>query len=285
MKSMGYIGVRGAPTFSFQLTPVVKKLIIANVVIFVVSRVIGGGLVENLFAFQPRQVLLHPWGAVTYMFLHGDLMHLAGNMIVLFFFGPPLEGRWGSREFTKYFLICGMGGVGLSFIFASSAAIIGASAAVYGLMLAFAMTWPKAPIYVWGIYPVQARWLVAFFFLLAFTSAFGGAGGGIAHFAHLGGLVTGFVYLKSDWKTSEKIKGFAQAAGVKARRLAIVPSEDALRSSVGKARSADGEGMKEKATLDAVDQVLDKISAKGMKSLTDDERALLDEVSRRQRTN
>ncbi len=282
---MGYIGGRGAPTFSFQLTPVVKKLIIANVVIFVVSRVIGDGLVEGLFAFHPRRVLLQPWGAVTYMFLHGDLMHLAGNMIVLFFFGPPLEARWGSREFTKYFLICGMGGVGLSFIFASSASIIGASAAVYGLMLAFAMTWPKAPIYVWGIYPVQARWLVAFFFLLAFTSAFGGAGGGIAHFAHLGGLVTGFIYLKSDWKASDKLQGFARAAGAKARRLAIVPSEDTSRSSASKARSADALGTKEKATLDAVDQVLDKISAEGMSSLTDDERALLDEVSRRQRTN
>ena len=282
---MGYIGGRGAPTFRFHLTPMVKKLIIANVVIFVVSRVIGDGLVESLFAFQPRRVLLQPWGAVTYMFLHGDLMHLAGNMIVLFFFGPPLESRWGDREFTKYFLICGMGGVGLSFIFASSASIIGASAAVYGLMLAFAMIWPKAPIYVWGIYPVQARWLVAFFFLLAFTSAFGGAGGGIAHFAHLGGLVTGFIYLKSDWKTSEKLQGFARAAGVKARRLAIVPSEDTSRSSASKARSADALGTKEKATLDAVDQVLDKISAKGMSSLTDDERALLDEVSRRQRTN
>ncbi len=282
---MGYIGGGGAPTFRFQLTPVVKKLIIANVVIFVVSRVIGDGLVESLFAFQPQRVLLQPWGAVTYMFLHGDLMHLAGNMIVLFFFGPPLEGRWGSREFTKYFLICGMGGVGLSFIFASSASIIGASAAVYGLMLAFAMIWPKAPIYVWGIYPVQARWLVAFFFLLAFSSAFGAAGGGIAHFAHLGGLVTGFIYLKSDWKTAGKLQGFARAAGVKARRLAIVPSEDTSRSSASKARSAHASGTKEKATLDAVDQVLDKISAKGMSSLTDDERALLDEVSRRQRTN
>ena len=93
---MGYIGGRGAPTFRFQLTPVVKKLIIANVVIFVVSRVMGDGLVEGLFAFHPRRVLLQPWGAVTYMFLHGDLMHLAGNMIVLFFFGPPLEARWGA---------------------------------------------------------------------------------------------------------------------------------------------------------------------------------------------
>ncbi|MFV2006339.1 MAG: rhomboid family intramembrane serine protease [Longimicrobiales bacterium] len=282
---MGYNDGRGTPTFSFQLTPVVKKLIIATVGVFIVSRLVGGGLVESLFAFQPRRVLLQPWGAVTYMFVHGDLMHLAGNMIALFFFGPPLERRWGSREFTKYYLICGMGGVGLSFIFASSAAIIGASAAVYGVMLAFAMTWPKAPIYIWGIYPVQARWLVAFFFLLAFSSAFGGADGGIAYFAHLGGLVTGFIYLKSDWKAAGKLQRFANAAGTKVRRLAIVPGEDTLRSSASKARSADAEGTKEKATLDEVDQVLDKISAKGMSSLTDDERALLDEVSRRQRTN
>ncbi|GMR13669.1 MAG: rhomboid family intramembrane serine protease [Gemmatimonadota bacterium] len=282
---MGYSGGRGIPTFSFQLTPVVKKLIIVTVGVFIVSRLVGDGLVESLFAFQPRKVLLQPWGAVTYMFVHGDLMHLAGNMIVLFFFGPPLERRWGSREFTKYYLICGLGGVGLSFIFASSSAIIGASAAIYGLMLAFAMIWPKAPIYVWGIFPVQARWLVAFFFLLAFSSAFGAAGGGIAYFAHLGGLVTGFIYLKSDWKVSGKLQRFANAAGTKARRLAIVRIEDTSRASARKAGSTDASRRNERATLDAVDQVLDKISAEGMSSLTPDERALLDEVSRRQRTN
>ena len=125
------------------------------------------------------------------MFLHGDLWHLLINMLVLFFFGPPLEARWGSQEFIRFYVICGLGGAALSFLFAPQG-IIGASAAVYGVMLAFAITWPEAPIYVWGIFPIKAKWLAAFLFALTFISAVGGADGGIAHFAHLGGLVTGF---------------------------------------------------------------------------------------------
>ncbi len=280
---MGNYGAGGMPTFSYQLTPWVKKLIIANVVAFVLTLLIGADIALDWFAFQPRRVLVRPWGALTYMFLHGGFWHLAMNMLVLFFFGPALEARWGSREFIKYYLICGAGGVALSFLFAPYN-IIGASAAVYGLMLAFAMVWPTAPIYVWGIFPVQAKWLVAFLSVLTFMSAFGGAGGGVAHFAHLGGLVTGFIYLKSDWKASEKLKKFTSAARG-ARRLAIVPSEDAASASASKPRRADSSHEEDKATLDAVDQVLDKISAEGMSSLTDDERKLLDEVSRRRRMN
>ncbi len=280
---MGNYGAGGMPTFNYQLTPWAKKLIIANVVAFVLTMLIGADIALDWFAFQPRRVLVRPWGALTYMFLHGGFWHLAINMLVLFFFGPALEARWGAREFIKYYLICGMGGVALSFLFASHN-IIGASAAVYGLMLAFAMVWPTAPIYVWGIFPVQAKWLVGFLFFLTFMSAFGGAGGGVAHFAHLGGLVTGFIYLKSDWKASEKLQKFTNAARG-ARRLAIVPSEDAASASASKPRRADSSREDDKATLDAVDEVLDKISAEGMSSLTDDERKLLDEVSRRRRMN
>ncbi len=270
--------------FGGMLTPVVKRLLIANVAVFAVMLVPGTGrLAVDWFAFQPTRIFIRPWGVFTYMFIHGGLMHVAMNMLFLFFFGPPLESRWGGREFFKYYVICGLGGVALSYLFLP-ATVIGASAAIYGVMLAFAMNWPDAPIYVFGVFPVKAKWLVAFFFLVSLLSAFDGtAGGGIAHFAHLGGIVTGFIYLKSDLRSGKRVRPVAQS--VKTRRLAIVPRAD-RDERVGAGAAATSHGRKEEQALyDAVDRVLDKISAQGMSSLTPDELRLLDEVSKRHRAN
>lgn len=269
-------------TFGFGgVTPTVKRLMIANAAVFAVS-LLAGAFVLDWFAFQPTRIFFRPWGAVTYMFVHGDLMHLAVNMLILFFFGPPLEGRWGEREFLKFYFICGLGGVALSYVFLPNA-IIGASAAVYGVMLAFAMNWPRAPIYVWGIFPVEARYLVGFMFLLSLLSATNpNAGGGVAHFAHLGGLLAGFVYLKADWRPKQAMSR-KRKPGSPSRRLAIVPrdSEGKEQPGVRAGRTAPDEA----ALYDQVDAVLDKISAEGMSSLSPAELELLDEVSKRHRSN
>jgi hypothetical protein len=219
----------------------------------------------------------------TYMFVHGGFGHLFFNMLALFFFGPPLESRWGGREFFQYYLICGFGGVLLSFLFGPPAGIVGASAAVYGLMLAFAVSWPDAPIYVWGIFPVQAKWLVAFLFGLSVMNAFFSPGGGVAHMAHLGGLVTGFVYLKAGARPREKFAALKQRSARAARRLAIVPRDEETQAAAGALRTGTWRTVDESELLDAVDRVLDKISAEGMSALTPEERGLLDEVSRRHR--
>jgi len=266
----------------FSLTPWVKRLLIANVVVFFLSVVIGPDLVNRWFAFAPSAVLTRPWGAVTYMFLHGGFGHLFWNMLILFFFGPPLESRWGSQEFLKYYFICGLGGVALSFLFVPNW-IIGASAALYGLMLAFALNWPNAPIYIWGIFPVKAKWLVAFLFVVSLFSAFGGSGGGIAHFAHLGGLAAGFLYLKSDWRPGSTRK--VRTGGVKVRRMAIVPREEAGKDARPGTESGGDWTSRDDVVLDEVDRILDKISAQGMASLTPEERRVLDEVSRKHRSN
>jgi hypothetical protein len=217
------------------------------------------------------------------MFVHDGFGHLFFNMLVVFFFGPPLESRWGGAEFFRYYMICGLGGVGLSFLLAPTG-IIGASAACYGLMLAFAMSWPDAPIYIWGIFPVQAKWLMAGLFAMTVFYAFGPGGGGIAHMAHLGGIVTGFLYLKAgSWRPREPFAALRKSSAARAaRRLAIVPRDEDTQTAGaiggGTWRTAD-----EGQLLDAVDRVLDKISAEGMSALTADERRLLDEVSRRHR--
>lgn len=267
--------------FGGLLTPVVKRLLIANVAAFVATWVVGTSFAVDWFAFQPTRIFLRPWGVFTYMFIHGGFMHLALNMLVLFFFGPPLESRWGGQEFLKFYVICGLGGVALSFFFLP-AAVVGASAAVYGLMLAFAMNWPNAPIYIWGIFPVPAKWLVGFLFVLSFLSAFDGSqGGGVAHFAHLGGLLTGFVYLKGHRGVGDQARKLTKV--VKRRRLAIVPRDEA--EGAAPLPRTGRENPDEKALYDAVDRVLDKISAHGMSSLTQDELKLLDDMSRRHRAN
>jgi len=271
--------------FGYERTPWVLRLLVANVAIFLLTWVIGAAFIFEWFAFSPRYLLTRPWGAVTYMFLHGDIWHLLLNMLVLFFFGAPLERQWGSSEFLRYYLLCGLGGVAFSFFFAPASSIIGASAAVYGLMLAFAWHWPDAPIYIWGIFPVKARWLVGFFFVLTFVSAFGGAGGGVAHFAHLGGLVAGVAYLRYGEGWTSQIAG--RWSRPTSDRVTVV-SGPAARTEERKRKvrvRSPQSPRGEEELLDEVDRILDKISAQGMNSLTLAERRTLDEVSRQRRTH
>ncbi len=269
--------------FRMHLTPWVKRLLIANGAVYLLGAAVGPDVLWEWFGFSAREIIARPWAVLTYMFVHGGFWHLFWNMVALFFFGPPLEEKWGSSEFLRFYMVCGLGGVALSFLF-PAALVVGASAAIYGVMLAFAMNWPEAPIYVWGILPVKAKWLVGAFAVLAFLNAFfttGGAGGGVAHFAHVGGLVAAFLYLRSDWRPS--VRQRPKTAG-RPRRLAIVPRDPAAEAE-GSTRSNRRVDKEERALLDAVDRVLDKISAKGIESLTEEERRLLDEVSRRHRTN
>jgi membrane associated rhomboid family serine protease len=252
-------------------TPWVRKLLAANIVIFIVSWLLPA--LAGWFAFQPSSVLFRPWTLVTYMFIHGNFWHLLFNMLGLFFFGPPLEERWGSREFLKYYLICGLGGAALSFVFAFNSSVIGASAAVYGVMLAFALNWPDMPIYIWAIFPVKAKWVVIALATLSFMSAFG-ASDGVAHFAHLGGFAAGFLYLKMDAATGGPVQKIKRA--LSRRRLKVVPGSTTQKPDQSRA-------LREERTLDEVDRVLDKISTQGMASLTPEEKKLLDEVSKRYR--
>jgi membrane associated rhomboid family serine protease len=265
---------------SLRPTPMVKRLLIANSVVFAIALVLPE-LVLDWLAFQPTRIVFRPWAPLTYMFVHGSLGHLFFNMLMLFFFGPPLEGRWGEREFLKFYVICGLGGAALSFLF-MPVSIVGASGALYGVMIAFALNWPKAPIYVFGIFPVEARYLVGFMALVALLSATDSAtGSNVAHLAHLGGLITGWIYLKADFRTGAAISSVRRAT-TKRRRLAIVPADESEDEAV----TASSRPVKEDSALyDRVDAVLDKISAKGITALTPDELELLDEVSRKHRTN
>lgn len=275
--------------FGFGMTPWVKRLLIANAAVFVLMwllRQLAGVMIWPWLAFVPGAVLTQPWGLITYMFVHGSFWHLFINMLVLFFFGPPLESTWGSREFIKYYLIAGLGGAALSFVFAFDASIIGASAAVYGIMLAFAMNWPDAPIYIWGIFPIKAKWLVTIFFGISFIYAVTGSGGNTAHFAHLGGVLSGFLYLKMSDRVAMHSSGTLKRMKKRVSRfskprLTILPKDQ--EEDGGSRRRPPRRPRDEERMLDEVDRLLDKISTQGLSSLTDKEKRLLDDMSRKYR--
>jgi membrane associated rhomboid family serine protease len=185
------------------LSPAIKILIIANVVAFLISLVVPVIVVE--FALVPRAVLgqLAIYQLVTYMFLHGGIGHLLVNMLGLWMFGTELERTWGTRFFTKYYFVTGIGAGLLTLLWGLSplpyaesiyySAVIGASGAIYGVLLAFAMYFPHRTIYMYFIFPLQAKYFVMIVGAITFLSSIGAGGGGVAHTAHLGGIIVGYV--------------------------------------------------------------------------------------------
>lgn len=263
----------------FHITPWVRRLLIGNAVISLCAWLVPG--LFELLGFQASRALQHPWSFVTYMFVHGDFWHLFFNMLGLFFFGPPVEERLGSREFIKYYTICGLiGGAVLAFVFAPHAMLIGASGAVYAVMLAFAYFWPDMPIYIWGIFPVKAKWLVIAFVAASVLFMITPNGSSVAHWAHFGGFAVGFLYLKFGTAIGSPMEKLHRFTAARRRKLKVIPGQaQTLKRDEPRRRRNEAE------VLDEVDKVLDKISTHGMASLTADERKLLDEVSRRYRQN
>lgn len=283
-------------SFGITLTPWVKRLLIANTAIFLVTYVFPAlrllpPLVRYL-EFLPAAILQRPWTILTYQFVHGGPWHLLFNLLGLAFFGPPLEERWGSPEFLRYYLVCGFAG-GLASLAFPLTPIIGASAAIYGVLVAFALAWPENPIYVWGILPVKAKWLVTFLVGLSVFYTVTGGAAGVAHLAHLGGAVAGFVYLKSPiapspWGGSRRPRRNGRRSRLREildrirRRPRISPPEPKERAR--DARPAPQR--REVAVADPeIDRILDKIAADGMEALTPEERRHLEDASRRLRTN
>jgi membrane associated rhomboid family serine protease len=186
--------------FAERLTPAVKTLLIINGVLFVLQQLFDPYVVR-LFSLSAPLVLpwhFQVWRLGTYMFLHADFWHLFWNMFALFIFGCAIEEVWGSRSFFRYYTLCGLG----SALFALipwdpiwGYPIIGASGAIYGILAAFAVMFPRRQILLFFVLPIEARYLVLFYGLISFASAVSGAQG-VAHIVHLGGLVTGFALLR-----------------------------------------------------------------------------------------
>ena len=243
------------------MTPWVQRLLIANVLMYFVQQTVPG--LTQALEFVPIAILARPWTMVTYMFLHGGLSHILFNMIALYFFGSRVEMRLGPERFFALYFVGGISGALMSFAFEPRAAVIGASGAVFGVMLAFARFWPRDQIFIWGIIPIEARWLVGISTAMALFGGFSG-GGGVAHFAHLGGFVGAWFYLLF----LERRHG---AKRFKRDATAVPAATDSL---LGNWKKVD-RGTVHSVNKDEVNRILDKISASGIGSLTPQERLFL----------
>ena len=186
------------------MTPGVKLLLIANAVVFLVQWAVPNFVLY--FGFTPELFFerFWIWQPATYLFLHADPLHLLFNLLVLWMFGIDLERRWGQQVFLRYYFVCGIG-AGLTSLAASWLPLpfadilyisptIGASGAIYGLLLAFGLLFPERIIYFF-IFPVPARIYVIIAGALVLWSSIKDPAGGTAHIAHLGGMVVGYLYL------------------------------------------------------------------------------------------
>jgi len=181
----------------------IRNLIIANVAVFFIQ-IIFSNYPQFIyyFALIPRQFMKGwVWQGVTYMFLHGGLWHIGINMYILWMFGRELEYLWGTKEFYKYYFICGIGAAFIYSIFnmQSTIPVVGASGAVFGILLAFGVTFPRRRLLIFPFFiPIEAKYAVLLFGGLEFMMLFTTGRSRIAHLAHLGGLAIGYLYLR--WK-------------------------------------------------------------------------------------
>lgn len=246
------------------MTPWVQVLLIANVCVYFLQ-LVQPGITHSLAFFPSVQSVIHqPWSMFTYMFLHGSPTHLLFNMMALYFFGPRVESRLGSPRFLNLYLISGLSGALMSMIIPRHPAIVGASGAIFGVSLAFAMFYPTAQILIYFVIPVQARMLVILYTVYSLVASATGFDAGTAHFAHLGGYAGAFLYLRyTGAKTDRTLKKFrAKAAGA-------VPDD-----RLGNWKKVDARSVHE-LNRDEVNRILDKISAQGLSSLTPQERLFL----------
>jgi membrane associated rhomboid family serine protease len=252
-------------------TPWVLRLMIANLVVFMLTG--SGQLPTELLALRPMYVLQRPWTPFTYMFVHAPgLAHIGFNMLSLWIFGPQVERRLGGPTFLSLYILSGLGGAALSF-FTPTAAIVGASGAVYGVVGAFARLWPNQKILFYFI-PIEARVYVLLTALYSLWAGTVNLGDGVAHYAHLGGYVGAFLFLqwieRNSARTQFKRRLDKAMYGAPAEARPATPEWGLIRR----------EGL-HPLNLEELDRIEKKISEQGSASLTPDERAFLHRLSSR----
>jgi membrane associated rhomboid family serine protease len=296
-----------------RMTPAVQWLIAANVgVYFLQVTLIGGDNVFNALGIDPARFPSTWWTIATYMFVHGGLFHLAFNMFSLWMFGPRIEQAWGARPFVYFYMWCGIGGAIAHMLLDGSGLLVGASAAIMGVLLAYALRWPDEEVFLFGVIPMKTKWLVIWLAAINLAMGVSSTRGdhGIAWFAHLGGLAFGWVYLRVSafggldnfrrWvspvpdepedafravprtRPRNRDRGENRAEGIdevvaKSNAIAAKPARSAAapRTSPDSARQS----------AERLDMVLDKISKHGIESLTSEELRILEDMSRKLRND
>ncbi len=202
---MAYYSNTPSVSFGGPVTRTVKALILVNVSVFalqLLGRAAGVDLIELYFGLRPWSITheFMLWQFVSYMFLHDShqFFHIFINMFTLYMFGNDLERVWGAKRFLRYYFVTGIGAGLCSYLTGvnSYTVTIGASGAIYGLLLAYGLMYPNRLVYLYLLFPVKVKYLVLIMGALAFVSSITGGEPGVANIAHLGGLAVGFVYLR-----------------------------------------------------------------------------------------
>jgi membrane associated rhomboid family serine protease len=299
------------------VTPAVRWLIVANVgVFFLQLAIFGGNTIAAWFALSAAAFPSHWWAVGTYMFVHAGVAHLASNMFMLWMFGPRVERLFGTRSFLYFYLWCGVGGAIFHLLFTHGVWLVGASGAVTGVILAYALRWPDEEVYLLGAIPMKARWLAIWMIAvnvgMALANAVGYGYAPIAWVTHVGGLVFAWLYLHIPAGSSldrirqhvalapdhsdpnpipQTPRSTRQHEGDVPRTASDAVAQSnaqisAQRSALDRHRTAStASALMEQESIDDVNALLDKISRDGMKSLTPSERQLLESVSRRLRNS
>ena len=256
------------------MTPWVARLLFLNVVMYVLTLVVDG--LDQALMFVPVEILSRPWTIITYQFIHDthSIWHLLFNMFALYFFGPRVEARVGGRRFLGLYFTSGIMGGLLSFT-SPMIGVIGASGAVYGVMFAYAHYWPREVVHIWGVLPVEVRWLVVGVTVFSLVSGFGGTGDGVAHFAHLGGFLGAFIYVRILDRVTGARRFRAQAVP-SATRPSLEPSSAAVARWSRISRDT-----LHPVNREELDRVMAKIQRVGIGRLTPDERDFLERFSLR----
>lgn len=293
--------------FSF-FPPVIKMLMLTNAAVFVLVAFFGSftffglpleGVLTRYLGLMPLGYGFYPWQLITYQFMHANFWHLFYNMFFgLWMFGMEVEHMWGSKKFLTFYLLCGVvAGVaqlvlspmldpGSQYIVhpltgevVGGIPTVGASGAVYGVLIAFAMLFPDRYIFLYFLFPIKAKYFVAGLILLGVIAV--GDRSAVAHLAHLGGALAGYLYILYDRRqlplhnTIDRIRWWMNA-----RTSAWKTKDEAGRAPVFDLH--EGKERKQEPTLQQqIDAILDKISHEGYQSLTEEEKRILFEASKK----
>ncbi|MGA2668097.1 MAG: rhomboid family intramembrane serine protease [Ignavibacteria bacterium] len=285
--------------------PVIKYLLISNVAVFLLqyfilpSFQIGGQpaayIFLKYFALNPIGSILfpfYPWQLITYMFMHGGFLHIFLNMFALWMFGMELENIWGSQKFFGYYMICGIG-AGLANLFIAplfttmNMPTIGASGAIYGVLVAFGLMFPERPIFIYFLFPIRAKYFVLIYMAIELLSV--GSTSGIAHVAHLGGGVVGFLYILITTKTNftDFFRSLTRPKTNSPQTPRYTYSNKYYEKynydpdNVSDAQYHINDKNEDQVSQERIDEILDKISKEGYKNLTEEEKRILFEASKK----
>lgn len=296
--------------------PVIKFLLISNVGVFILqfffldtlksgSAPVGDLFMKNFALFTYESPFFRPWQLFTYMYMHGGFSHLLFNMFALWMFGMELENMWGSKTFFIFYTVCGVGaGIANAFLAPLVSYIplnvptVGASGSIYGVLIAFGMLFPNRYIYIYFMLPIKAKYLVIIYILIEVFAVASSSQSGIAHIAHLGGGVVGFLYVyfilnKGKPKFFEKqsqdnsvFSNFKDMFEKKPEPPKYEPPKnvyDANFEDLSKSKYEDDMRRDEKEAHQKIDAILDKLGANGYASLTEEEKRILFKESKKLR--